>query len=139
MGEMKLRLWITAVFLTSRVDVFNAATQNCHGEYSVSGMFLKGHTFKTVAVDLPIKCHVICSQDVRCQSYNVIIGRHICELNNRTKEARPEDFVHDFKRFYMTRTFNRGIEVFSKMLRILHEIRYSIDSKVKQFAALGIT
>ena len=70
---------------------------------------------------------------------DVIIGRHICELNNKTKEARPEDFVQDFKRFYMRHSFNSGIKVFSKISRILHDIPYSINSLVKQFATLDIT
>ena len=30
------------------------------------------------------------------------------ELNNRTKEARPEDFVRDETRFYVRRWKNRG-------------------------------
>ena len=87
---MSLRLWLSATLIL-KIGPTTAAEQDCQGEYSVSGMFLRGHTFKKVAVDFPSKCDMLCSQDIRCQSYNVIIGRHICELNNRTKETRPED------------------------------------------------
>ena len=121
------------VFLTQLIKI------NTDPENTVSEFFSQGtQVSNTVAVDLPIKCHVICSQDVRRQSYNAIIGRHICELNNRTKEARPdhEDFVQDFKRFYMRHSFNSGIKLFSKISRIVHEIPYSINSLVKQFATL---
>ena len=108
-STMNPRFWLSAISLILSIGPLQAAEQGCHGEYSVSGMFLNGHTFKTVGFHFPSECYMICNRDVRCQSYNVIIGRGICELNNRTKEARPEDFLHNPKRFYMKRTFNRGI------------------------------
>ena len=117
---MSLRLWLSATLIL-KIGFITAAEQDCHGEYSVSGMFLRGPTFKTVAVDFPSKCHMLCNQDIRCQSFNVIIGRHICELNNRTKEARPGDFLLDSQRFYMRRAFNRGRGLFSKNLGILSQ------------------
>ena len=49
-----------------------------------------------------------CEEEVKCQSYNFVIGDKVCELNNRTKEARPEDFKPDQTRFYMKRATNRG-------------------------------
>ncbi|KAJ7388366.1 hypothetical protein OS493_038116 [Desmophyllum pertusum] len=70
-------------------------------------MFLKGHTFKTCQVGLPEECYFKCDEEVTCQSYNFVIGQNVCELNNRTKEARPEDFLPDRKRFYMKRLTNR--------------------------------
>ncbi|XP_068685489.1 uncharacterized protein [Montipora foliosa] len=106
-NTMNPRFWFSAVFLMTRIGLISAANQDCHSEYSVYGMFLKGHTFKTVRDQFPGECYLICDRDVRCQSYNVIIGRKICELNNRTKEARPEDFLPDSKRFYMKRAFSR--------------------------------
>ena len=32
----------------------------------------------------------------------------MCEFSDRTKEARPEDFVPDPDRYYFTRDVNRG-------------------------------
>ena len=110
---MMLWFWLSANFLISRIIHIETTNEACHGEYSVSGMFLKGHTFKTIAVDSPTRCQMLCSQDVRCQSYNFIIGKDICELNNRTKEARPQDFVDDPWRFYMKGGFSRGMELIS--------------------------
>ena len=98
---MMLWFWLSANFLISRVIHIETTNEACRGEYAVSGMFLKGHTFKTITVDSPTTCQILCSQDFRCQSYNFIIGKRICELNNRTKEARPGDFVDDPWRFYM--------------------------------------
>ena len=105
---MLLWFWLSANFLISRIIHIETTNEVCRGEYSVSGMFLKGHTFKTITVEHPTRCQMLCSQDVRCQSYNFIIGEHICELNNRTKEARPEDFGDDPRRFYMKGGFGRG-------------------------------
>ncbi|XP_027043631.1 protein kinase C-binding protein NELL2-like, partial [Pocillopora damicornis] len=42
-----------------------------------------------------------------CQSYNIVILNSKCELNSRTKEARPEDFVKDKDRYYMARNSKR--------------------------------
>ncbi|XP_015757537.1 PREDICTED: pancreatic secretory granule membrane major glycoprotein GP2-like [Acropora digitifera] len=35
------------------------------------------------------------------------MSRHLCELNNRTKDARPEDYVQDPDRVYLTRPSER--------------------------------
>ncbi|XP_067030111.1 uncharacterized protein [Acropora muricata] len=106
---MMLWFWLTANFLISRIIHIEATNEVCRGEYSVSGMFLKGHTFKTITVDSPTRCQMLCSQDVRCQSYNFNIGKDICELNNRTKEARPQDLQDDPWKFYMKGGFSRGV------------------------------
>ncbi|XP_044165850.1 uncharacterized protein LOC122949866 [Acropora millepora] len=105
---MMLWFWLSANFLISRIIHIETTNEACHGESSVSGKFLKGHTFETITVDSPTRCQMLCSQDVRCQSYNFIISKRICELNNRTKEARPEDFVDDPWRFYMKGGFSRA-------------------------------
>ena len=83
----------------SRIGVLNANSQ-CHlMESSIGGMYRD---------QLPKECYFRCEEEVTCQSYNVVIGQNICELNNRTKEARPEDFMPDQMRFYMKRFGNRG-------------------------------
>ena len=99
--------WLSIAFLMSRIGFTEAAGQ-CHlAGRSIYGMYLRGHTFKTVQVGLPEDCYLKCEQEARCQSYNVIIGPIVCELNSRTKEARPEDFVPDQHRFYMKRLTKR--------------------------------
>ena len=54
------------------------------------------------------ECVLICRQDNRCQSFNWVISTNMCEFSDRTKEARPEDFVPDPDRFYYKRGMNRG-------------------------------
>ncbi|CAH3141332.1 unnamed protein product, partial [Pocillopora meandrina] len=72
--------------------------------YSIYQMMLKGHTYKTfkTALGTP-ECREACLADVRCQSYNAVMFIAICELNNRTKEARPKDFVKNKDRYYMAK------------------------------------
>ena len=78
------------------------AGQQCKAvESSTLGNALKNHTFKSVAVGHPVECPAICKRDPMCQSYNFFIPKKLCELNDRTKETNPEDFVSDKKRFYM--------------------------------------
>ncbi|KAL9963330.1 hypothetical protein ACROYT_G032522 [Oculina patagonica] len=52
-------------------------------------------------------CLLECYRDIRCQSFNYVISQNMCELNIRTKEARPEDFVPDSDRYYFERDWNR--------------------------------
>ena len=96
------------MFLMSRIGVLDANSR-CHvTESFTGGMYLRGHVFKVHRDELPEECFFLCEEEVTCQSYNVVIGQNICELNNRTKEARPEDFIPDQRRFYMKRSRNRG-------------------------------
>ena len=55
----------------------------------------------------------LCNSNIRCQSINYVISRHLCELNSRTKVAmtRPDDYVQDADRVYVTRPSERGIEL----------------------------
>ena len=70
---------------------------------------LKGHAFnKTKVANWP-QCIKACNDATRCQSLNYAIDKGMCELNSRTKEAKPGDFVHDSFQAYMTRPSERGI------------------------------
>ena len=88
---MNSKRWLSVTFLISRIVVFQAAAQ-CQplAEYSIGRMFLRGHTFKTYNIEWYESCYFRCVEEVTCQSYNFVIGQNVCELNNRTKEARPE-------------------------------------------------
>ena len=101
---------LKAVLLLVSLMFRNIFSQQCGIDtYSIYQMMLKGHTFKTFqARPLSADCREACNSDVRCQSYNYVFFKDICELNNRTKEARPEYFVKDRDRYYMTKALNRG-------------------------------
>ena len=100
-----------ALFFTSQLFRDNASQQCGAGGdlYSIYKMMLKGHTYKTFKTARgTLECREACLADVRCQSYNVVMFTAICELNNQTKEARPEEFVKNKDRYYMAKGPNRG-------------------------------
>ena len=76
---------------------------------SESGKDLRGHVFKTKRVQDPYECLVFCHSELTCQSFNYVTTGKLCELNNRAKEARPEDLVQDETKLYMRRWKNRGM------------------------------
>ena len=77
--------------------VYSALTQKCpasgRSESSIIGWMLRGHVYDTLLAELPFTCVFKCREDNRCQSFNWVISLLTCEFNNRTKEARPEDFI----------------------------------------------
>ena len=77
-------------------------------EESIFGWMLQGHIYKTMSVELPHACLIACRTDDRCQSFNFVISLHMCEFNDRTKEAKPNDFIQNPDRFYIRRDSNRG-------------------------------
>ena len=83
----------------------------CKPVRSIYGTMLKGHVFQEHNAANILACSLLCKSNIRCQSVNYVRSRHLCELNNRTKEARPQDFVQDEYRVYLTRPSERGIEL----------------------------
>ena len=119
-----LRLWMTGkemglkglysipVLLALCHVFYEVTAQQCNeqkGGKSIPGMMLQRHIFKRITgATLGNVCLQECYRDLRCQSFNFVISQDMCELNNRTKEARPEHFVADPERYYFTRDWKRG-------------------------------
>lgn len=100
-------LFCTSLFLISQMFL-DTASQQC-GLYLTKKMRLTDRTYKTFKFTPgTLECREACLADDRCQSYNVVMFIAICELNNRTKEVRPEDFVKDKDRYYMAKDPKRG-------------------------------
>lgn len=97
----------TTFFIVARI-MATGVPQCDPAEQSVSGKALRGHTYKTRRVQDPYECLVFCDSELTCQSYNYVKPGRVCELNNRTKEEKPEDFVQDENRFYMRKWTNRA-------------------------------
>ena len=78
-------------------------------EVSILGKMLQNHIFKTITRaafgDLSLR---ECYRDVRCQSFNYVFTQDKCEVGNRTKEAKPQDFVPNSERYYFRRDMKRG-------------------------------
>lgn len=89
---------------------------NANGEVSILGMMLQQHIFKKITkAAFGDVCLRECYHDIRCQSFNYVFTEDICELSNRTKEARPEDFVSNSERYYFKKDMKRG-EIFIQVL-----------------------
>ena len=104
---------LAVIFFLSYQAYVESAVEECSGEaeYSILGMMLRRHIYKKITgAPLGDVCLRECYRDVRCQSFNYVISQNTCELNNRTKEARPEDFVPNSERYYFKRDKNRGKE-----------------------------
>lgn len=87
---------------------FSTAEDRCKKEVNIPGMALKGFIFKRISATAPHRCDIACEREVVCQSYNYVFAEKVCELNNRTKEASPDNFRSDEVRFYMGRMNGRG-------------------------------
>ena len=119
-----------AVFLMSHV-LSQVEAQQCKSEYSIYGAMLKGHVFEQRKTANFLSCVQRCNSNVRCQSVNYVISQYECELNSRTKEAKPEDFVPDADRTYVTRLSGRGIIVFQYNVISQYEIHELHDKHHK--------
>ena len=103
-------LWIfrLPVLLSVSNIEYGTANDQCRTEVNIQGMALKRSVFKRWSVAAPHLCDVKCGQEITCQSYNYNRKHKICELNNRTKEARPENFLSAPAWFYIRRLNGRG-------------------------------
>ncbi|RMX45639.1 hypothetical protein pdam_00023108 [Pocillopora damicornis] len=95
------------LYILASFTPFVTAGAQCKTEVNIPGMALDGFVFKVISVTAPHQCDIRCEREIKCQSFNYVIGEKVCELNNRTKEARPLNFRADPTRFYMRRFVGR--------------------------------
>ena len=100
------------LYLASSLDqTFSSSvvdTDACEGFKPIYGGALLRHVYQTLKVPGSIYCLRACDDDIRCQSINHVVHGEICELNNRTKEARPEAFTTDDTKVYMEKFRKRS-------------------------------
>ena len=95
--------------------------QCTYGTYAEYGTMLRNHVFQEHNAANVLACSLLCNSNIRCQSVNYVISRRLCELNSRTKEARPEDYVQDVDRVYVIRSSERGIAFIPKFGRAVEK------------------
>ena len=125
---------ISVLFVLGQL-LYKTVTQQCGSEVSIFGWMLQGHIYNTMLAELPHTCVQVCREDDRCQSFNWVISLLKCEFSNRTKEARPEDFIPDPDRFYYKRDRNRGKKLFTihyKQLWWLIKIKAKVSNHLIQ-------
>ena len=64
----------------------------------VSDHVLVGHVMSTSTLADEFECHQKCLRNNSCKSFNVHPGadistNHVCELNNKTRKMKPDDFI----------------------------------------------
>ena len=99
------------IFVTGLVFEKLAIAQQCNGprQLPIHDMTLQGHTYKKLyARSGHAECLFICRKETLCQSFNFVKNQSICEFNNRTKEASPENFVANNERYYVKLDVSRG-------------------------------
>lgn len=98
--DIVLTLFVVPLMLRS-ID-----SRQCREVLSVYQKMLKGHTFKSFQSRplSSIDCIQACTSDDRCQSFNFVMASGMCELNNRTANARPKDLIDNVERFYMEKS-----------------------------------
>ena len=123
--RMSLCVRITfSIFVTGLVFEKLAIAQQCNGprQLPIHDMMLEGHTYKKLyARSGDAECLFICRNETLCQSFNFVKNQSICEFNNRTKEASPENFVVNNERYYVKLDVSRGKHfVFLTLFFFLH-------------------
>ena len=109
------RYTTVVIFLTYCISLQACADNlQCKPVRSIYGTMLRGHVFQEHNAANILACSLLCDFNIRCQSINYVMSRQLCELNSKTKEARPEDYVKDADRVYLTRPSERGIELKTK-------------------------
>ncbi|XP_015757527.1 PREDICTED: uncharacterized protein LOC107336940 [Acropora digitifera] len=104
----KLHCYATMViFLTISLQACADDLQCIYGTYAEYGTMLRSHVIQEHNAVNILACSLLCNSNIRCQSINYVTSRHLCELNSRTKEARPEDYVQDANWVYLTRPSER--------------------------------
>ena len=117
----KLLALISLLRIVSWVPLGKAAGQ-CNSGGSDYGKALTGHTFKKFKVNRPSDCVIRCENEPGCQSYNYKLEEKICELNSRSKETRPMNYITDLTRIYMTVKFVEGMySRTAASIRFVHE------------------
>ena len=94
------------IFLASATET---AGKQCRlYQAPIRGKALGGHTYKTANVGELFRCYVRCERDPACKSCNFKHTLGICEMNNETKETKPNDFITDEQSYYIKRTGGGG-------------------------------
>ena len=125
--KMTASYTISIAFLFMLIQIFTEILcQQCingGSEESILGWKLQNHVYKRRKANSGYECVLICRHDSRCQSFNWVISLNMCEFSDRTKEARPKDFVPDPDRYYYRRDMNRGeVCVIKIILSVLKEV-----------------
>ena len=104
----KMSVSLYAFYLISLVSTSETAGERCKiYQVPIRGKVLRGHTYKTAKAEELFRCYVRCERDPACKSCNFKHTQGICEMNNETKETKPNDFISDEQSYYIQRPGGR--------------------------------
>ena len=94
-----------ALYFLSLISTSETTGEQCKVyQVPLRGKALCGHTYRTAKVGELFRCYVHCERDPACKSCNFKQRQQICEMNNETKETKPNDFITDEQSYYIKRT-----------------------------------
>ncbi|XP_067056243.1 uncharacterized protein [Acropora muricata] len=100
-----MSLALYAIYLISLVNTGETAGEQCKvHQVPIQDKALRGHTYQTAKVGELFRCYVRCERDPACKSCNFKHTHEICEMNNETKETRPNDFITEKQSYYIKHT-----------------------------------
>ncbi|XP_044176798.1 sushi, von Willebrand factor type A, EGF and pentraxin domain-containing protein 1-like [Acropora millepora] len=104
-ASRKMFVALYAIYLISLVNTEVTAGEQCKVyQVPIHDKALRGHTYQTAKVGELFRCYVRCERDPACKSCNFKHTHDICELNNETKETKPNDFIREKQSYYIKRT-----------------------------------
>ena len=107
MTLMPYKFYLIFMVSTRQTDVEQCKVY----QVSIYGKALHGHTYKTAKVKGLFTCYVQCDRDPASKSCNFKHTKDICEINNQTKETKPNDFISDEQSYYIKRTGGFNIDL----------------------------
>ena len=100
---------LCAFYLISLVSMSDMAGEQCKVyQVPIRGKALRGHTYESAKAGQLFRCYIRCERDPACKKCNFKYTQEICEMNNETKETKPNDFITDMQRYYIKRTDGGG-------------------------------
>ena len=78
--------------LLQEVHALSESPGRCGSNEMVNGYGLIGHQYKSLTTDRFYKCYLACDKEDPCQSLTYCRQTQQCQLNNETKNSKPEDY-----------------------------------------------
>ena len=101
----KMTMMLCVPYLIFLMSARQTYSKQCEVyQVPIRGKALRGHAYNTARVGELFRCYMRCERDPACKSCNFKHTQRTCEMNNETKETKPNDFITDEQSYYIERT-----------------------------------
>ena len=134
--------WLSVFWILSMYA--NCEFQGCKTAASIGGFRFPGHTISTHSEPSIWNCFRLCKlqMPLKCHSINYNLETFQCEINNRTKNGKPHEFVYRSEYVYLENpfrgknfqelaTYNHSVNVSNNRLLIFASVSVSPEDKAK--------